>query len=104
MNNAVNVAMGYTPFVLNFDDHPIVLSILLHGRDASSHVEAMQTMVDWMKTALEEAQAKLSVVANWAKTYADASQHEEKCKVCDEMVLATRHLRVNKHLPVKLRR
>ena len=55
VNNTVNVAIGYTPVFLNFSDHPIVPSILLHGRDVSSHVEAVQTMVDWMKTALEEA-------------------------------------------------
>ena len=72
-NNAINVATGYTPFFLNSGDHPIVPSILLHGRDVSSHVEAVQTMVDWMKTALEEAQANLSVAANRAKAYADAS-------------------------------
>ena len=77
-NNAVNVATGYTPFFLNSGDHPIVPSILLHGRDVSSHVEAVQTMVDRMKTALEEAQANLSVAANRAKAYADASRREEK--------------------------
>ena len=66
------MATGYTPFFLNSGDHPIVLSILLHGRDVSSHVEAVQTMVDRMKTTLEEAQANLSVAANWAKAYADA--------------------------------
>ena len=43
-NNAVNVAIGYTPFFLNFGDHPIVPSILLHNRDVSSHVEVVQTM------------------------------------------------------------
>ena len=73
VNNVINVATGYTPFFLNFGDYPIVLSILLHGRDGSSHVEAVQTMVDRMKTALEEAQANLSVAANWAKAYANAS-------------------------------
>ena len=103
-NNAVNVATGYTPIFLNSGDHPIVPSILLHGRDVSSHVEAMQTMVDRMKIALEEAQANLSVVANRAKAYADTSRHEEKYEVGDEVVLATRHLSVNEHLPVKLRR
>ena len=40
-NNAVNVATGYTPFFLNSSAPPIVPSILLHGRDASSHVEAV---------------------------------------------------------------
>ena len=61
-------------------------------------------MVDWMKTALEEAQANLSVAANRAKAYADASRCEEKYEIGDEVILATRHLRVNEHLPVKLRR
>ena len=103
-NNAVNVATGYTPFFLNSGDHPIVLSILLHGRDVSSHVEAVQTMVDRMKTALEEAQANLSIAANRAKAYANASRREEKYEVGDEVVLAMRHLCVNEHLPVKLRR
>ena len=72
-NNTINVATVYTPFFLHSGDHPIVPPILLHGRDASSHVEAVQTMVDRMKTALEEAQANLFVVANRAKAYADAS-------------------------------
>ena len=103
-NNAVNVATAYTPFFVNSGDHPIVPSILLHCRDASSHVEAVQTMVGWMKTALEEAQANLSVVANRAKAYASASRCEEKYEVGDEVVLATRHLHVNEHLLVKLRR
>ena len=54
-----------------------------------------------MKTALEEAQANLSVAANRAKAYADASRHEEKYEVGDEVVLATRHLCINEHLPIK---
>ena len=103
-NNAVNVAIGYTPFLLNSGDQPIVLLILLHGRDGSSHVEAVQTMVDRMKTALEEAQANLSVADNQAKTYANAVQREEKYDVGDEVGLATRHLWINEHLLVKLRR
>ena len=55
MNNAVNVATRYSPFYLNAGDHPLVPSTLMHGRGVSSGVEAMQTMVDRMKTALEEA-------------------------------------------------
>ena len=66
-NNAVNVTTGYTPFFLNSGDHPIVPSILLHGKDVSTYVEAMQTMVDWMKTTLEEAPTNLSIAVNWAK-------------------------------------
>ena len=43
-------------------------------------------------------------MANRAKAYADASRREEKYEVGDEVVLATRHLCINEHLPVKLRR
>ena len=72
-NNVVNVATIYTLFYLNSSDHPTVPSILLYGRDVSSHVKAVQTMVGKMKIALEEAQANHSITANRAKAYADAS-------------------------------
>ena len=103
-NNAVNVATGYTSFFLNFGDHPIVLSILLYCRDVSSYIEAVQTVLDRMKIALEEAQANLSVAANWAKAHAESSRREETYEVGNEVVLATRHLHIDEHLPVKLRR
>ena len=103
-DDAVNVATGCTPFYLNSGDHPIVPLSLLCGKDVSSHVEAVQTMVDRMKTALEEAQANLSIAANWAKFYANALQRAETFEVGDEVVLATQHLHVNDHLPVKLKR
>ena len=54
-NNTVNVATGYSPFFLNSGDHPLVPSVFMHGGGVSSQVEAVQTMVDRMKTALEEA-------------------------------------------------
>ena len=54
-NNAINMATGYSPFYLNFGDHPLVPSVLMHGGGVSSKCEAVQTMVDRMKTALEEA-------------------------------------------------
>ena len=60
-NNAINVAMGYSPFYLNFGDHPLVPLVLIHGGGVSSKIEVVQTMVDRMKTALEEAQANLTI-------------------------------------------
>ena len=104
MNNALNVATKYSPFYLNAGGHPLVTSALMHGGVVSSGVEAMQTMVDRMKTTLEEAQANLSIVQHKAQTYANKSQRDEKYKVGDEVVLTTRHLPVSQHLPVKLRR
>ena len=60
-NNAVNEATGYNPFFLNFGDHPLVQSVFVHIGGVSNQLEAMQTMVDQMKTALEQAQASLTV-------------------------------------------
>ena len=61
----------------------------------SSQVEAVKTMVDRMKTALEEAQANLTVAQNWAKSQVDCLRRDEKFKVGDEVVLSTRHISVN---------
>ena len=84
-NNAVNVAMGYSPFYLNFGDHPLVPSVLMHGGGMSSQIEVVQTMVDRMKTALEEAQANLTVAQSRAKSQADRLRHDETFEVGDEV-------------------
>ena len=61
-------------------------------------------MVDRMKTALEEAQANLTVAQGRAKSQMDRSRCDETFKVGDEVVLSTCNIRVNQHLPSKLRR
>ena len=76
----------------------------MHGGGVSSQVEAMQMMVDRMKTALEEAQANLTIAQSRAKSQVDCSRHNEKFEVGDEVVLSTCHISVNQHLPSKLRR
>ena len=76
-NNVVNVATGYSPFYLNFGDHPLVPSVLMHGGGVSSQIEAVQTMVDQMKTTLEEAQANLTVAQSRAKSQVDRSRRDE---------------------------
>ena len=67
-NNVVNMAAGYSPFFLNSGDHPLVPSVFMHGRGVSSKSEAVQTMVDRVKTVLEEAQANLTVAQSRAKS------------------------------------
>ena len=57
-----------------------------------------------MKTTLEEAQANLTVARNQAKSQVDHSRRDETFKVGDEVVLSTYNIRVNQHLPSKLRR
>ena len=94
-HNAVNVATGYSPFFLNFSDHPLVPSVFMHNGGVSSQVEAAQTMVDRMKTALEEAQANLTVAQSRAKSQVDCSRHDETFEVGDELVLSMRNIRMN---------
>ena len=101
-NNAVNVATGYSSFFLNFGDHPLVPSVFMYGGGVSSQVEAVQTMVDRIKTALEEAQANLTVAQSRAKSQVDRSRRDETFEVDDEMVLSTCHISMNQHLPSKL--
>ena len=75
----------------------------MHGGGVSSKIEAVQTMVDRMKTALEEAQANLTVAQSRAKSQAERSRRDETFEVGDEVVLSTRNICVNQHLPPKLR-
>ena len=94
-NNAVNVATSYSPFFLNSSDHSLVPSVFMHGRGVSSQVEAVQTMVDQMKTTLEEAQANLTVAQSRAKPQVDRSRRDKTFEVGNEVVLSTRHINVN---------
>ena len=94
-NNAVNVATRYSPFYLNSSDHPLVPSVLMHGGGVSSKSEAVQTMVGRMKTALEEAQANLTIAQSRAEAQVDHSRRDEMFEVGDEVVLSTRNIRVN---------
>ena len=67
----------------------------MHGRGVSSQIEAMQTMVDRMKTALKEAQANLTVAQSRAKSQVDRLRCDEKFEVGGEVVLSTCHINVN---------
>ena len=98
------MAMGYSPFYLNSGDHPLVPSVLMHDRGVWSKIEAVQTMFDWMKTALEEAQANLTVAQSRAKSQVDCSGHDETFEVGDEVVLSICNISVNQHLPSKLQK
>ena len=102
-NNAVNSSTGYSPFYLHSGDHPILPSWILGGT-TSSNLEAMKEMTDRMKTALEEAQANMSHAQRQASTQANKSRRDEAFAIGDEVVLSTRYLNVDQHLPAKLRR
>ena len=67
----------------------------MHSRGVSSQIEAVQTMVDRMKTTLEGAQANLTVAESWAKSQVGRSRHDETFEIGDEVVLSTHNISVN---------
>ena len=74
-NNAVNVATEYSTCYLNSSDQPLVPSVFVYDWDVSSQIKAVQTMVDWMKTALVEAQANFRVGPNHKRTAQGVMRH-----------------------------
>ena len=101
-NNAINVAIGYRPFCLNSGDHPPVPLVFMHSGVVSSQIDAVQTMVNWMETALEEAQANLTIAQSQGQSHVDRSRCDEAFEVGNEMVLSTRKICVNQHFLSKL--
>ena len=69
-NNVVHVSTRHSAFYLNSGDHPRVpISLLREG--ASSQLEAVQEMVNQMKTTLKEAHANLTLAQNRVREYAN---------------------------------
>ena len=101
-NNAVNVAIGYSLFFLNFGYQPLVPSFLMHSEGMSSLLEVVQIIVDQMKTTLDKAQANLTIAQSQGKSQVYRLRHDEMFEVGDEVVLSTCNISVNQHLPSKL--
>ena len=57
-----------------------------------------------MNTTLEEAQTSLVVAQSRAREQANRSRRQEAYEEGSEVVLSTRNLRVDQHLPTKIRR
>ena len=101
-NNVMNVATGYNPFYPILVTNLLIPSVFMHGEGVSSQIKAVQTMVDRMKTTLEEAQANLTVTQSRAESQVDRSMCDETFEVGNEVVLPIHNLSVKKHLPSKL--
>ena len=76
-NNVINVATGYSLYYLNFGDHHLLPTVLMHGGGVSSQFKVVQTMVDRMKANPEEAQANLTIAQSWATSQVDRSRCTE---------------------------
>ena len=67
-----------------------------------SQVEAMQALVDQMKTTLEGAQTNLTIAQSGAKSQVGRSRHNGMFEIGNEVVLSTNHINMNQHLPSKI--
>ena len=83
-------------------NEPLVTSILMHTRGVSSYIEAMQTIVDQVKTGLEKAYANLTVALILAKSLVYYSRRGEEFKVGDKVVPPIPNLCMSQHIPSKL--
>ena len=70
----------------------LVPTVFMHSGDVSSQIESMQTMLDQMNTAPQEAQANLTIAQSRAKSQVDRSRHDEAFEVGNEVVLSTCNL------------
>ena len=102
MINAINISTGESSFFLNFGDHHIVPLVFMHSGVMSGQLEVVQTMVDRMKTALDEVQANLRVTQRRAKSQVDCLRRDEKFELGDEAGLSTCNISMNYHLPSKI--
>ena len=62
-------------------------TVFVHGGGVSSGLEAVQTVVDYMKTVVEETEANLTIAESRAKSQVDSLRHNGTFEVGDEIVL-----------------
>ena len=93
-NNAVSISIGFTLFYLNTGAHSTTPVSMMHGGDSKgSQNEAMKETLEWMKTALAEAQTNLERVQHKMANVVNCSRRSEQYKISDEVVLSMTNLR-----------
>ena len=74
------------------------------GRLPKTTNEAVQITLEWMKTALAEAQTNLPLTQKQRATAVNCSRRSVEFNVGDEVVLTTKHIKNDcPHLPAKIK-
>ena len=92
-NNAINVSTRYTPFYLNQGSHPTIPRNLLTGGLPKVSNQLAEEALEWMKMALRDAQANLSIPQERMKRAVGKKSQTEVYNVGDEVVLSKVNLR-----------
>ena len=101
-NNSVNSTTGYTPFFLNYGQHPVSpLDYALVSKETQvNHTAA--TLLENLYTALDKAHENISHAQQQQKKYADQHRRDidtQLLKVGDEVLLSTENLRLPGRAP-----
>ena len=81
------MAIGYNSFFLHSGGQLLVHSVLLHGGAVSGQIKGKQIIVDWIKSAQEEAQANLTIAQSRAKYQMERSTQDKILKIGDSVFL-----------------
>ncbi len=98
-NNAINSTTGYSPFFLNYGQHPTT-PLLYEVRKLELTNEATETMLEQLYDTLEHAQMNITKSQLAQKKYADKHRSDfEQFNIGDKVLLSTDNLRVPGRAP-----
>lgn len=101
-NNSVNPSTGFTPFFLDYGQHPNTPATLLSGATRPGYNPASEEFLSQWHQDLEAAKKNLQVAQARQARYANARRRDFSFKVGDQVLLSTEDLPI-KDLSKKLR-
>ena len=91
-NSSPNRSTGYTPFFLNFGQHPTTPLQLLDST-ISTKTETVNTFLNRLRTQFQKARDNMRIAADRMKTSADRHRRDVVFPTGIQVLLSTRHLK-----------
>ena len=91
-NSSPNRSTGYTPFFLNFGQHPTSPLQLLDST-ISTKTEAVNSFLNRLRTQFQKARDNMKIAADQMKTSADRHRRDVVYPIGIQVLLSTRHLK-----------
>lgn len=93
-NDSVNVSTGYTPFFLNYGEHPTTPLTMLFEPNQDHGSEAVQAYAARLRAELHRARESLAQAQARQAKYANLKRRDFSFRVGDQVWLAASHLRL----------
>jgi hypothetical protein len=91
INNAAHTSVKYTPFYLNYGQHPV--TPIMHDMMRHGNVPTALKFTTDMQKVVQEAKANLSAARDRMKSYADNNRVERQFALGDKVLLDTKNLK-----------